>query len=483
MLFKHSAIYMLARIIPGIMGFAALSVYTHLLTPEEYGIYTLIFTGTMFIHNGFINWLPAGTLRFWSNPDYTQSSFINTLTNSYIKIAFVSSFIALIGVIIYWDKPQSAWILNVFFLLLVISLYHITEFLFMAKVEPLNYAYLSISYSILAFSFGALFAYLGYGASGVITGITIGTAIPLFFNFKKTWLPYNKNAYDKKLFKKMLVYGLPISSAFFLEEITKTADRFMLAGLQDKAQAGLYAVGYDLSGNSIFLVMTAINLAAYPVVIKLLDTEGKQVAMDYFRHYAILLIGVSVPAVVGLNMVGPDLVYLLIDKDYQESVIFLLPWITTALFLMGLQAFYFDLSFQLGHYTIGIVKIGIVVASINVLLNYFLIPTMGIKGAAIATISSFFIGTVLSAIMGQKYFALPFPSNEFIKIIFASAIMGFCLWWIKDLRGWGWLALQLLVGIISYFIIIYLFNLLEIKDNINQYFYQKTKKHFSRSKS
>lgn len=473
MLYKHSIIYMLAKIIPGIMAFAGLSVYTHLLTPDQYGVYTLIFTGTIFIHNGLVNWLPAGTLRFWSNKEHSEASFISTLAISYLKLAALSSAIALIGILLYWGKQPAFWIVNVYLFLLAISLFTITQNLFSARIEPLNYAYITISYSILAFGFGALLAYLGYGASGVITGITIGTAIPALVVFKKIWLPFNKKAYSKNLFKNMLVYGLPISSAFFLEEITKTADRFMLAGLQDKAQAGLYAVGYDLSGNSIFLVMTAINLAAYPVVIKLLETDGKQAAIDYFKHYAILLLGVSIPAVVGLNLVGPDLVYLLIDKDYQESVIFLLPWITIALFLMGLQAFYFDLAFQLGHYTMGIVKIGIIIAFINILLNYFLIPIMGLKGAAIATISSFFIGTVLSAILGRKYFPLPFPVKEFTKIVVASIVMGFCLWWLKDLRGWGWLLLQLSVGIISYFIVVYLFNLLEIQSNIKNYISQK----------
>ncbi len=476
MLFKHTAIYMLAKMIPGIMAFAGLSVYTHLLTPEEYGVYTLIFTGAIFLHNGLINWLPAGTLRFWSNENFNDADFIATLTRSYIKFALIFLLITMLVVFYYWGEIQAIWAINVYLLLISVSIFTITQNIFSAKIEPLNYAYITIGYSILAFGFGALLANLGYGPSGVITGISIGTVIPALIVFKKIWLPYNKNAYNKKLFKNMLVYGLPISSAFFLEEVTKTADRFMLAGFIDKAHAGLYAVGYDLSGNSVFLIMTAINLAAYPVVIKLLESEGKQAATKYFKQYAILLMGVSIPAVVGLNLVGPDLVYLLIDDAYQEAVIFLLPWITLAIFFMGLQAFYFDLAFQLGHYTIGIVKIALVIASLNILLNYFLIPPMGLKGAAIATIISFFIGTILSAIVGRKYFVLPFPLLDFGKIIIASLIMGFCLWWLKDMGGWGWLLLQLSVGIISYFMVVYFFNLLEIRTNINQYLSSKIRK-------
>jgi len=471
MLFRNSSIYILAKIIPGLMAFAALSIYTHFLTPEEYGVYTLIISGTILLHNVIYNWLPAGTLRFWSSKQYDNLTFTSTLATSYIKISFALLIIVILLLIssLWHNKFDINWIISAFLLLLAQALFGITQGLFTAKIQPHYYAYLSISYSILALALGSILSYLGFGATGVITGITLGTIIPALFVYKKTWLPYKKEVYNKELFKKLLVYGLPFASAALLEEVTKVSDRFMLAWLQDKSQAGLYAVGYDLSGNSILLIMAAINLAAYPVIIKLFENDGKKVAMDYFQQYAILLLGVSIPAVIGLNLIGPDLVYLLIDKQYQESVIFLLPWITLAVFVMGLQATYFDIAFQLGQQVITVAKIGVVIAIINLILNYWLIPTMSLHGAAIATLSSFTIGTVLSAILGRKCFSLPFPTMEFIKIIIASLIMGFCLWWLKDMRGWGWLLIQLSVGISSYLIMMIAFDILNIRSHIKSY--------------
>ncbi len=470
MLLRHSIIYILAKIVPAIMAFAALSIYTHFLSPSEYGVYTLIFTGSVFLHNVIFNWLPAGTLRFWSNKSYDQDTFTSTLSRSYIKILTGLLAIALVVVIYYWGKPEALWAINTYLILLALAIYTITQSIFSVKLKPTSYAYLTISYSSLALLSGTIFAYLGYGAMGVITGITIGLLVPALFAFKSTWLPYKKEAYDKDLFKKLWFYGLPLASAALLEELTKVTDRFMLAVLQDNSQAGLYAVGYDLSGNSILMIMSAISLAAYPVIIKLLDDDGKEAAMDYFHKYVILLIGVAVPSVVGLNLVGPGLVYLLIDEKFQGSVVILLPWITSAVFLMGLQAFYFDLAFQLGHRVIMIVKIGVVIAVVNLSLNYWLIPTMGINGAAIATLSSFAIGSILSVIIGRKHFTLPFPIKEFTKIVLASLVMGFCLWWLKDYRGWGWLALQLGVGMISYLVMMIAFNILDIRTKIKERF-------------
>lgn len=463
MLFKHSSIYILAKLIPGLMAFFALSLYTHLLSPEEYGVYTLIFSSSVFIASVVFSWLPAGTLRFWSSKEFKGSTFTNTIALTYLRIIVVLIALTIIGLMMFWGEPKAFWIINTFFLLIALALFAITQTFFSAKIEPTHYAILTISYSILSLGFGATFAYLGFGATGVITGITIGTLLPALFVFKKTWLPFDKGNFDKGLFKKILTYGLPLAAASFVEEITKVSDRFMLAILQDKSQAGFYAAGYDLSGNSILMIMSAINLAAYPVVIRLLDTEGNKVAMDYFRHYVILLLGISIPAVVGLNLVGPDLIYLLIDEEFQPAVTFLLPWVSSAIFLLGLQVFYFDLAFQLGNKTISSVKIAVVIAIINFGLNYWLIPKMGIKGAAIATISSFLVGAVLSAIIGRKFFKLPFPQKEFTKILLSSLVMGFCLWWLKDNRGWGWLSMQLVVGGVSYFLMMLIFNILDIR--------------------
>lgn len=466
MLFKHTSIYLLAKAIPGIMAFIALSLYTHLLTPDEYGLYTLIFTAAMFSNNVIFFWLPAGTLRFWSKQEFSAVSFISTLTNTYIAIYICLMIGILLSTYFFWGTPSYIWIICTLILTISASIYTLSQYLMSSQIHPIKYAKLSISYSILAVSFGGLMAFFGYGAIGITLGISVGFILPTLFTKIDYWRNYNKSSFNPELFKKLAIYGLPLASVTLLEEITKSADRFMLASLNNKAEAGLYAVGYDLSGNSILLLMSAINLAAYPVIIKLLDNEGKPAALEYFEKYAVLLLGISIPAVFGLILVGPNLIHLLIGEEYQQAVTFLLPWIAIAIFMMGMQATYFDLAFQLGHYTIGIVKISITIVIINIALNYWLIPSMGMKGAAIATLTSFILGAVLSALIGRKHFAVPFPIREFMKIIIATIIMSIALWWFKDQRGWAWFILQLSIGLMSYGLIIYAYNLLDVKDNI-----------------
>ena len=458
MLLKNSGIYILAKTIPGLMAFSALAVYTHLLTPSEYGIYTLIFSAALFLHSAIYNWLPVGLMRFWPGGTYTDTSFVSTLGVLYFRLSIpvlICTALAIAIAGMQWALPILAGLL----LLTGFATLAVGQQMLSAQMRPNSYALMTISYSILALSIGGLMAYLGFGPVGVVLGVACGMLAPALLISAKSWALFDRSTYSPELTGKLLMYGTPLAASFFMDEIANVSDRYMLAWMSGEAEAGKYAVGYDLAGNSILMIMNAVNLAAYPMIVKLLDTKGKQAALEYFNTYVILLLGISIPAVMGLSLVGPGLVDLLIGEEYQASVKMLLPWVASAIFFMGLGAFYAHLPFQLGNSNFGIFKIAAFTAVVNIILNLILIPRMGMFGAAIATLLSFMISSGLGFYLGKKVFPIPFPSRDVIKIVIATLVMGACLYWVKDLRGWHWLFLQLMLGLAAYGAAGYLLNI------------------------
>ena len=465
MLFKNSSIYVLAKAIPGLMAFTALAVYTHLLTPQEYGVYTLIFSAALFLHSAIFNWLPVGMMRFWPGGTYSDKAFISTLGMLYLRLSIPVVIIVVLAMLVL-GKAYALPILAGLVLLAGFAVLMIGQQLQSAQMLPNRYAVMTISYSILALGLGAVLAYMGFGPIGVVVGVASGMLVPAIIISARSWALFDRSLYTPELTQKLLMYGMPLAASFFLDEIANLSDRYMLAWLVDEAEAGKYAVGYDLAGNSIMMVMNAINLAAYPMIVKLLDQKGREAALEYFNTYVILLLGISIPAVMGLSLVGPGLVDLMIGEEYRESVILVLPWVASALFFMGLGAFYFHLPFQLGNKNFGIFRIAGITAVVNLALNFLLIPRMGMHGAAISTLLSFMISSILGYFWGRKVFPIPFPAREIGKIIIATIFMGICLWFVKDLRGWHWLVLQLAVGLGSYGLATYLLNIGGVKQVI-----------------
>ena len=468
MLIRNSSIYIVAKLIPGIMAFTALSVYTHLLTPDEYGVYTLIFTAIMFTFTVVFSWLPVGMVRFWPGGTYDEQTFLSTMGVLYrclsLPIIVLAASIALF--------ISAEWIVYLVASLVLLFSYislNYAQTLKSAQMQPTSYAIMTISYSVLALSLGSMMAYIGWGPLGLLIGIAIGMLIPALVFTYQSWLQFDPDKFSPELTQKLMFYGMPLAASFLLSEVANVSDRYMLAWLLGEAEAGKYAVVYDLAGNSILMIMNAVNLAAYPMITKLLDTKGKEAAIAYFKTYAVLLLGVSIPAVVGLSLIGPNIVELVIGEKYQESVILVLPWVATAVFFMGSGAFYMHLPFQLGNHNIGIFKIAGTVAILNLALNFFLIPRMGMQGAAIATLLSFIVSVLLGYIFGRRVFPIPLPVQDIIKILTAAFIMGFCLYYLKDLRGWLPLMLQFSGGLVTYLLLAYLLNIGGIKQIIGDY--------------
>ena len=456
---------MFAKIIPGLMAFTALSVYTHLLTPEQYGVYTLIFTAAMFVNTSVFNWLPVGMVRFWPGGTFSEKTFISTMGVLYRALSLP---VIILAVIIAWiiDPQWIPYLIAWLILLCGFVSHRFGLMLKTAQMKPNSYAIMLISYSILALLLGSSLAYLGWGPMGLLIGVATGMLIPSFIQTFRIWLKFDSTLYSPELTQKLVIYGMPLAASFLLDEIANVSDRYMLAWLSGEAEAGKYAVGYDLAGNSILMIMNAVNLAAYPMIVKLLDTEGKEAALKYFNTYAMLLLGLSIPAVVGLSLVGPNIVDLVIGEQYKESVTLLLPWVSSAIFFMGAGAFYMHLPFQLGNNNMGIFKIAGIVAVLNLVLNYLLIPKMGMQGAAIATLLSFMISVLLGFIFGRRVFPIPFPLKEVAKILLATLLMGLVLYYLKDLRGWLWLIAQFLSGLLVYLVASYCLNVGGVKQLI-----------------
>ncbi|MCO2143149.1 hypothetical protein FA396_08885, partial [Pseudomonas aeruginosa] len=60
MLGKHSLVYFLFKSFPAILTLVGLSVFTRLLSPGEYGVYSLTIIVVGFLNTVFLQWVALG---------------------------------------------------------------------------------------------------------------------------------------------------------------------------------------------------------------------------------------------------------------------------------------------------------------------------------------------------------------------------------------------------------------------------------------
>ena len=137
----------------------------------------------------------------------------------------------------------------------------------------------------------------------------------------------------------------------------------------------------------------------------------------------LLIILLSLPMIVGICFVSNDLSILLYGESYYKSA--------SILNVLSLLAFISPIGYLLGSRVLLVTNneklMVIPVASgavVNIILNAILINTVGVIGAAIASVVSELVVAVIYILLSHKYFKINIKISEIIKILIALLLMG-----------------------------------------------------------
>jgi O-antigen/teichoic acid export membrane protein len=309
-----------------------------------------------------------------------------------------------------------------------------------------------------------MFIYLNYAWQGALLAIVLANFIVLWqqnFFLKQSRFGL---AFNKVLLKKILHYGLPLSFSLVFLETIPVIDRLLIAKLIDLKAVGQFAIAYNLPNQILMILASSLNLAAYPSIIKILETQGKPSADQKLADYVILLLGVLVPAILGLQLIASDLFPLLMGKEFVDISLKLLPLANITVFLFILYVFYISLAFQLAKSIKPSLGLVAAAAFLSLLANTILIPIYHITGAFIANILAYIFCLLGGYFIGAKHFKLPLPILEIIKIGVASA----CMYLVLKILPLNFIPIlniiiKILLGAICYASLVWLFNLAQVR--------------------
>ncbi len=452
MLAKHSLLYVLARGLPGLVNFAALAIYTRILTPTQYGQYALVLALVGMLNMLIFEWLHLGLLRYLPAKIVPKPVFLATLLRAFLVLALICS---LVGVVWFGLGSQNRYLIFPGLLLLLCTgFFNFNLQLKSAQLLPVDYGRLSAGKAVISLIVGTGLVYYGFGAQGALLGLATGMIVSSVFWANKEWQDLRLGCFDKALLWKLVIYGLPLSVNLAMAEIISSSDRLFLKWMHDEATIGLYAAGYDLAGHILGVILMIINLAAYPLAVRALEQKGKEAARGQLQKNFVLIVAIAFPAAAGLAVLAPGVTGLIIGEEFQKVAQMIVPWVALAALLAGLKSYYFDMAFQLGQNTIGQLKVLAVAALVNLLLNFLLIPDYSVMGAIYATVIAYGVGLILSAIKGRKYFQLPVPGAEIIKITVATGVMSLIILPFHKLAGIVDFLVSVTMGAILYLLMI-----------------------------
>ncbi|MGB1210540.1 O-antigen/teichoic acid export membrane protein [Lacinutrix venerupis] len=424
-LFKQTFIYGLATVLPRMLSFILVPLYTNpaVLSVKEYGRVSFIFAYFVLFNVVLAYGMETAFFRFF-NKEKSQEKVTSTATISLILSSF-----ALLGIAFLFRSQISSLIdielkyLNLVFIILLLDALVIIPFAWLrATAQPMRYAIIKILNVAINLGLNVfLLLYLkelsyenslfssickdNYEISYIFISNLIASSITLLL-----LLPFYlkiKLKFDTVLWKNMMRYAMPVLIAGIAYSINETFDRILLEKLLPKniadEQIGMYSACYKLA---LFMTLfaTAFRLGIEPYFFSHSKSKNPQKnyakILEYFVAFGSIIF---LSVVVFADILKP---YIIRSEAYYEAM-WIVPFILLANFCLGI---YHNLSvwYKITDRTKFGAYISILGAIITLVINFILIPIIGFKGSAIATLSAYLVMMLSSFFFGRKYYPIPY---------------------------------------------------------------------------
>ncbi|MGG9960222.1 oligosaccharide flippase family protein [Ferruginibacter sp. SUN106] len=229
---------------------------------------------------------------------------------------------------------------------------------------------------------------------------------------------------DKKLWRQIIVYSMPLIIVGMGGVINETMDRIMLKwwvpGTDDfkETQVGIYSACYKLS-ILISLFVQAFRMGAEPFFFKQAGTENPQRTYARVMKFFVIIICMMF-LVVALYL---NVWKFFIAKKLWDGLT-VVPILLLANMFLGI---YYNLSiwYKLGHKTSAGAYITLTGAAITIAINYIFIRHYSYMACAWATFFCYGSMMVFSFVWGQKEYKVPYPWKKLCAYIVIAVLLFF----------------------------------------------------------
>ncbi len=471
-LFKETIIYGGADFVGKFIAFITFPIIAATLGPEEFGYLDLILTVTTLSGiliscglNGAIN-------RFYwdeNTPEKDRSLIISN--GLFVLCGFAALLVGLACFVIpvIFQETRSLpfgyqALLGATILTITAQLIRYSLDVIRLQFAPFKFMTIALFVKIISAALAVyVVVYLSKGIDGllIIRALVGVAAIPLIFFFIKKDLVFK---FDTQWTKKLLAYGYPLIFANIAFWLFSAIDRWMLAYFSSVAETGIYSLAFRLSTIILFISL-ALGRAWSPYAIKL-KTENPAYKEIYVNVF-LFLIYIMLVAAGTLALFSGEFITLLLPDSYASSAIPLTILCFSIIFQATQQITIIGITIEKKTHLQA--KIVWFAAFANFTLNFFLIPTFGATGAAIATLLSYFILTGSYFYFTQRLHRLPFDKKKIICFIIAgitlliTSIIGY-----NNEIMWHFIMVKIIIGFLIFGLSAWLLPFKQLQNLLNK---------------
>jgi O-antigen/teichoic acid export membrane protein len=428
--------YGVGSILPKVIGFFLIPLYTAFLTPADYGIVDIVSTLAAFLMIMMRLGLPGAVTRFYFNHKEGPElgDYVTTISLVVNAAGVVVGGIALAVLWFFGGKLVPGVEFWPFVVLGVISAVltsnsDLQRRLIQVREQSSYSAKLSVATAAVNILLSiALVAGLHWGALGLITGVVVANAI--FFIQARVYLaPDLKGRFRSDMLADSSKYAMAILPGHIVSNLAPVATRSVLATVDSLAAVGVFGIANRFA-SPLGLLASAFNSAYLPVYFAL-RKEGTAEAHKRVADTAQAVWLLAMALFIGTVVAGPPVVKLMTHGAFEGAgdvlVVLAIGFLAQMVhMLFGPELFYVKTPWI-------VPVLSGVAAGVSIALTWALAGRYGALGLAAAQSAGFVVQAVLSAVASHALHPMPHAWWDYLKVVVAGVAAVGCAWPTRDL--------------------------------------------------
>lgn len=390
-LLVNTGIFAIANILTKVISFILVPLFTYYLSTEEYGIIDTITVTSSLLLPLMTVCIYEAVLRFGMKKGIDKN-----------EVMTASLFIVFCGVLVlllaypFVSRIFGIKLLYLQFCLILVFDEIISILNTFAKTigKIAECAILSVIRTIVYLSLSILFVtVLRLKVDGYLVAIIISQfiTISIYVLKEKIWIYVNSYiCFD--LLKSMLSYSIPLMINGVMWWVMQSSDKYEIIYFLGMSSAGIYAVANKVPSIITMLHSTFFQAWQLSAIEEFNSNDAARYYSMIFNKYANIAFLVSICLIISVK---PIFLYVL-QSSYKVSWQYTLLLILASLFYSFSS--FFGSVYSASERTMGALVTSTVGAILNIVLNFALIPFIGIQGASLTTFISYFVMWMLRVI-------------------------------------------------------------------------------------
>lgn len=423
---RHTLVYGSGYITIAATSFVLVPVYTHHLSPSEFGLLALMLVFYGLLTQVYDLGLTQSVARFFFDDGGGRNESLPSVRAT--SLAFVLGYGGLLTAVLClsagtWadlltgDSGHADLVRIVAATLYAEALAMVPLTLIRMQERSVLFVAITVCRLVATLSLNILFVVgLGLGVRGVLMGNAIAAGAVLLL-----LLPQYRHAFQgrpsRALLREMLGFGLPFFPVLLSGWLIDASDRYLLELFRSRAEVGYYGLAYKI-GQVMQIAVLAFSMGWAPLRYRIFERPD---APDVYRRltsYYVLAAGVLG---VGIALFAREIVALVSPPSYAPAAD-VVPLIVLAYALYGLYIMSVT-GMGVSKKTAPMAWIGASAAVANIGLNLILIPPFGMEAAAATTVLANVILVAGGWFYSNRVYPIPYEWTRIAQIAAIAAVV------------------------------------------------------------